>query len=289
MSASLDCAAMIAADMRNLADDIADGRAIVGQSVWRSYADRVESVGTGNVAKMREAAEAARSFVVNLEIEPHSHLDDVASELLARIDAALAAPERNCDKAKVGLDLYKHFRAPEGMREMPPEWVDAIASFCNWVVASEQKLDPKVKYSVTNFKLIADFGAASTHGGHSCIHCKNCQGYSECNHPCLQKPFKLGTHADRMGCRNGWEAANDKAQKKQVRDPSSCAEGRVVRHDRKRCQDGRVSNIKARLRHDREMVWALPDKQKEASRRVLRRLQKVAQQHDIICRFCCRA
>ena len=69
-----------------------------------------------------------------------------------------------------------------------------------------QKLDPKIKYSVTNFKLMADFGAASTHGGRSCIHCKNCQGYSECNHPCLQKPFKLGTHADRMGCRNGWEA-----------------------------------------------------------------------------------
>lgn len=69
-----------------------------------------------------------------------------------------------------------------------------------------QKLNPKIKYNVINFKIIADFGAASTHGGHSCIHCKNCQGYSECNHPCLQKPFKLGTHADRMGCRNGWEA-----------------------------------------------------------------------------------
>lgn len=128
MSNIQDCAAMIAADMRNLADDIAAGRATVGQSVWRSYADRVEALGTGNVAKMREAA-------------------------------------------------------------------------------SEQKLDPKIKYSVTNFKLMADFGAASTHGGRSCIDCKNCQGYSECNHPCLQKPFKLGTHADRMGCRNGWEAA----------------------------------------------------------------------------------
>ena len=70
-----------------------------------------------------------------------------------------------------------------------------------------QKLNPKIKYSVINFKITADFGAASTHGGRSCIHCKNCQGYSECNHPCLLKPFKLGTHADRMGCRNGWEAA----------------------------------------------------------------------------------
>ena len=70
-----------------------------------------------------------------------------------------------------------------------------------------QKLNPKFKYCATNFKIIADFGAASTHGGHSCIHCKNCQHYSECNHPYLIKPFKLGTYADRMGCRNGWEAA----------------------------------------------------------------------------------
>lgn len=70
-----------------------------------------------------------------------------------------------------------------------------------------QKLDPKIKYSVTNFKLMAEFGAASTHGGHHCTNCKNCQHYSECHHPCLDKPFKLGTHADRMGCRNGWEAA----------------------------------------------------------------------------------
>ena len=44
-----------------------------------------------NIKEMREALEAARSFVVNLEIEPFSHLDEVASELLARIDAALAA------------------------------------------------------------------------------------------------------------------------------------------------------------------------------------------------------
>ena len=51
----------------------------------------------GDAAAMRDALEAARSFVVNLEIEPFSHLDEVASELLARIDAALAKPPRNCD------------------------------------------------------------------------------------------------------------------------------------------------------------------------------------------------
>lgn len=57
MSEIQDSAAIIAADMRQLADDIEAGRAIVGQSVWRSYADRVEEIGTGNMAKLRRVCE----------------------------------------------------------------------------------------------------------------------------------------------------------------------------------------------------------------------------------------
>lgn len=67
MSASLDCAAILAADMRQLADDIAAGRAIVGQSVWRSYADRVEAVGTGNIAKLREALKKCLLYIACAE------------------------------------------------------------------------------------------------------------------------------------------------------------------------------------------------------------------------------
>ena len=70
-----------------------------------------------------------------------------------------------------------------------------------------QKLNPRFKYCAVNFKIIADFGAASTHGERHCVDCKHCRHYAECHHPQLAKPFKLGTHADRMGCRNGWEAA----------------------------------------------------------------------------------
>ena len=51
----------------------------------------------GELMKMREALESADSFIVNLEIEPYSHLDEVASELRLKINAALSSPPRNCD------------------------------------------------------------------------------------------------------------------------------------------------------------------------------------------------
>ena len=69
-----------------------------------------------------------------------------------------------------------------------------------------QKLDPKFKYCVTNFTIIADYGAASTYERHDCMSCKNALGHTKCGHPCLARPFSLGAHFDRMGCRNGWEA-----------------------------------------------------------------------------------
>lgn len=93
MSEIQDCAAIIAADMRQLADDIAAGRAIVGQSVWRSYADRVEKIGTGNVAKLREALEQAKVAILAAK-EKMGVENPIILEI---IDTALAEPPRNCD------------------------------------------------------------------------------------------------------------------------------------------------------------------------------------------------
>ena len=98
MSANQDSAASIAADMRQLADDIEAGRAIVGQSVWRSYADRVEAVGTGNVAKLRDALEQAKVAILAAK-EKMGVENPIILEI---IDEALAAPERNCDRFNSG-------------------------------------------------------------------------------------------------------------------------------------------------------------------------------------------
>jgi len=110
MSASLDCAAILAADMRQLADDIAAGRATVGQSVWRSYADRVEKIGTGNILKLRELVEdllyMARCYVkktaavetVIFDSKTHEALKTINYyKTIEKAEAALAAPARNCD------------------------------------------------------------------------------------------------------------------------------------------------------------------------------------------------
>ena len=93
MSEIQDSAAIIAADMRHLADDIEAGRAIVGQSVWRSYADRVEAIGTGNIAKLRNALELSK--VAILVAKKKMNLENPV--ILEIIDDALAAPPRNCD------------------------------------------------------------------------------------------------------------------------------------------------------------------------------------------------
>jgi len=92
MSASLDCAAILAADMRQLADDIAAGRAIVGQSVWRSYADRVEKIGAGNIAKLRNALELSKVAILVAK----EKMDLENPVILEIIDEALAAPTSNC-------------------------------------------------------------------------------------------------------------------------------------------------------------------------------------------------
>ena len=115
MSEIQDSAASIAADMRQLADDIAAGRAIVGQSVWRSYADRVEKIGTGNIAKLRELVEdllyMARRYVkktpavetVIFDSKTHEALKTINyHKTIEKAEAALAAPARNCDRFNTG-------------------------------------------------------------------------------------------------------------------------------------------------------------------------------------------
>lgn len=69
-------------------------------------------------------------------------------------------------------------------------------------------------WCVTDFKdkQHADYGAASTHGGHYCMDCKWRRG-EKCFHYAVSGPFSLGTHPDRMGCRNCWEQSKRKAAK----------------------------------------------------------------------------
>ena len=68
-----------------------------------------------------------------------------------------------------------------------------------------QRIDPKYKYCAINFKNIADYGSASTHGGKYCMDCLHCANARACAHQALAKPFSLGTHPERMGCRNAFE------------------------------------------------------------------------------------
>jgi hypothetical protein len=70
------------------------------------------------------------------------------------------------------------------------------------------KLNPNFLYCAGDFKdrWHADFGAASTHGGHHCTDCRHIEANGErCGHPRLFSSFSLGTYPDRMGCRNAFE------------------------------------------------------------------------------------
>lgn len=102
MSEIQDSAAIIAADMRQLADEIEAGHATVGQSVWRSYANRVEEIGTGNMAKLRRVCEQMLEL---LKAPPGFNGGGMSVELdeeqvvmwRDRFLDALAAPARNCN------------------------------------------------------------------------------------------------------------------------------------------------------------------------------------------------
>ena len=97
--------------------------------------------------KLREALSVARMFVKessmvsgrDLLVNDGKHEPYVLTpkDALKKIDAALAAPPRNCDIARDWMrDLYAHFKPPASVkREMPPEWVDAVMAFCRWLVA----------------------------------------------------------------------------------------------------------------------------------------------------------
>ena len=112
----------IVADMRELAADIETGNAVVGQTVWRNYADRIEAawmrereagaaaaqicgeigeiVGreattekssrVGNAAAMREALETISKCDTSKEEDCYT--------LYRVCEAALSAKPRNCDR-----------------------------------------------------------------------------------------------------------------------------------------------------------------------------------------------
>jgi len=57
-------------------------------------------------------------------------------KLFNELEELKSKPKRNCDVGNDWLkDFYCHFKPPKGMREMPPEWVDAITEFCKWLVS----------------------------------------------------------------------------------------------------------------------------------------------------------
>ncbi len=112
----------------------------------RREADRLEAAHNREVAvsktetttgdaKLREAALAIRADILKRRSENCWYATD--SDILEKIDAALAAPPRNCDLARDWMrDLYAHFQPPASIkREMPPEWVDSVMAFCRWLVA----------------------------------------------------------------------------------------------------------------------------------------------------------
>ena len=53
----------IVADMRGLAADIEAGNAVVGQTVWRNYADRIEAATRENRFHYRTYEEAVCDFI----------------------------------------------------------------------------------------------------------------------------------------------------------------------------------------------------------------------------------
>ena len=92
----------IVADMRELAADVETGNAVVGQTVWRNYADRIEvawkreseattekSSRVGNAAAMREALETISKCDTSKEEDCYT--------LYRVCEAALSAKPRNCD------------------------------------------------------------------------------------------------------------------------------------------------------------------------------------------------
>lgn len=109
----------LAAEMRTLADDIEAGRAIVGQTVWRNYADLFEAAAERERAEIEANALAVGGVIEASRNKPSGDaaaireaLGKIRAELwnntviagkkkfaLYEIaDIALAKPSRNCDR-----------------------------------------------------------------------------------------------------------------------------------------------------------------------------------------------
>ena len=150
MSEIQDSAAIIAADMRQLADDIEAGRAIVGQSVWRSYADRVEAIGTvGNIAKLREAvrlvsrvAEQMTRGTIKGEAPTRKEVDEWAVKLYDIIDVALAAPPRECDRFNTWNDAFRECVFANKFRPAAMMTAGEWMEFLNWFTAPAKEVQP---------------------------------------------------------------------------------------------------------------------------------------------------
>jgi len=72
------------------------------------------------------------------------------------------------------------------------------------------KAQREYHYNVADWRTVADFGAASTHGGTYCLDCRFVSADKRrCAHPNIHVDMSLGTHPERMGCRNGWEPRRD--------------------------------------------------------------------------------
>ena len=90
----------------------------------------------GNQQKMREALGQVRSAAHSYINAYDDEIDKIMSKIVAICDCALSKPARNCDLARDWLqDLYCKFKPPATVREMPPEWVDAVMAFCSWLLA----------------------------------------------------------------------------------------------------------------------------------------------------------
>ena len=141
----------IVADMRELAADIETGNAVVGQTVWRNYADRIEvawkreseattekSSRVGNAAAMRKALVQVSRIAVEMtrktitgEPEDRKTVDRWALRLCDIACDAVSAPPRNCDVYTVGEALRKYGFPTKIKPWGEKEWLD----FCEWLVS----------------------------------------------------------------------------------------------------------------------------------------------------------
>ena len=108
-----------------------DGNADAASSCIYSLCRILSSA--GHAAAMREALENSNGLLEELAMI--GEWGESAREQIAENNAALSATACNCDLCEDWLALYVNFRPPKGMREMPPEWVDAVAAFCKWLKA----------------------------------------------------------------------------------------------------------------------------------------------------------